>query len=158
MRSIPYIWLVRARVWVCMFPLIDQKSTTATNNNKTPPSMIWRHDIVQFCMEIFMLVCCMHACMGCICYMIICNVQLCKTRERTQQPESESQLAKRIKAQAKQTPDNTANDKMQISTKQRQINGTHTHTHSQWIYWANRGKLVTPKRSRKQIINYFCRR
>lgn len=65
--------------------------------------------------------------------MIICNVQLCKTRERTQQPESESQLAKRIKAQAKQTPDNTANDKMQISTKQRQINGTHTHTANEYI-------------------------
>lgn len=35
---------------------------------------------------------------------------------------------------------------------------THTHTQSMNIESAVREKLVTPKRSRKQIINYFCRR
>lgn len=55
---------------------------------------------------------------------------------------------------------NTANiSAMQIwTTKRSQINGTHTHTQSMNIESAVREKLVTPKRSRKQIINYFWRR
>lgn len=55
---------------------------------------------------------------------------------------------------------NTANiSAMQIwTTKRSQINGTHTHTQSMNVESAVREKLVTPKRSRKQIINYFCRR
>lgn len=51
--------------------------------------------------------------------------------------------------------DNMANGKsrsMQIWTKQSQINGKVN------IHWAHGEKLVTPKRSRQHIINYFCRR